>query len=295
MSKHPKMRQGLDNWPPRAKNWPPKKKPTSRSNPHLPSAPMAASNPRAGSAPRNQSNPNDRSAGKNYWINPRYATPEDEATVLYFAYGSNLSERAMQFRCPGAVKVKALTLIGAKLVFRGAADIEVTDDPNDTIEGGVWQITKKHERTLDSYEGASRRNPDVGSYRRTFFELGEGADAKEVLVYKMNDTGVAPPSGRYYDLIVEGYGDFGLDVAKLVQALEQSWINKAHSERTRKRYARTKPKLARISNDTVVMPNCAQSSGLAPEPDELDAWEIDLPHDGAWAWGDSTDMGLRGG
>ena len=42
---------------------------------------------------------------------------------LYFAYGSNLNERQMSYRCPDAIKMGGAQLRGWRLAFSGVADI----------------------------------------------------------------------------------------------------------------------------------------------------------------------------
>jgi hypothetical protein len=171
-------------------------------------------------------------------IGPRY----------YFAYGSNLCVEGMLRRCPDAKKVKALQLRGCKLVFRGVADVEITDNENDWVEGGLWRISSYDESRLDSYEGVSDRKPEDGLYRKLTFPIGNTKDDTvwDCLIYKMNRKGIMPPSEHYFNIIKKGYDDFGLNLDKLNEALAASWDDKDRTPQLNARYDRNgRPPLAR--------------------------------------------------
>ncbi len=122
---------------------------------------------------------------------------------LYFAYGSNLNLGQMQHRCPNARPVGKVAFYGHELTFRGVADI-VKGDPTTRIEGGLWEITPECEIALDKYEGFPRL------YRKIYLA--------GVMTYQMNAYGVSPPSVYYFNTILQGYHDFGLDTAYLYDA-----------------------------------------------------------------------------
>lgn len=162
-------------------------------------------------------------------------------TILYFSYGSNLNVWQMSRRCPSARKIKPLPVYGARLVFRGVADIQITDNPDDVILGGLWRITRGNETTLDRYEGV-----DSHLYTKEYFYLrNKSRHYFPVLYYRMTSSGIFPPSQHYLDSIVEGYLDFGLDLTKLDQALHHAWDDKDKTDDIRQRYLRDRPTLAR--------------------------------------------------
>lgn len=164
------------------------------------------------------------------------------ATSLYWCYGSNLSVRQMARRCPGARKIKALPVYGAKLVFRGVADVLITNNPEDVALGGLWRITAENERALDRYEGVQGRK---GMYTKEYFYLRDKSrHYHAVLYYKMNSEGIFPPSEGYLAGIVDGYTDFGLDLTKLDEAVRRAWDDKHKTEDMRQRWLRTRPALA---------------------------------------------------
>lgn len=117
--------------------------------------------------------------------------------MLYMAYGMNTNRDAMAARCPKATPLGGFYLPDTRLVFRGVADI--MPDRNKVCPVVLWDITEDCLRALDRLEGY----PTL--YGRRKINCGW-------LVYEMNDkTRTSPPSSHYYEMIEQGYKDFGLD------------------------------------------------------------------------------------
>ena len=116
--------------------------------------------------------------------------------MKYFAYGSNMNPSHMQERCPGITRIEKFRLEGFRLVFNYHADIIPEDGCS--VHGGLWQITKDHEKALDGYEGY----PDYyGKYYQDDF-----------MFYRMEQAYAdpEPPAKWYLQMVVEGYHYFGL-------------------------------------------------------------------------------------
>ena len=131
----------------------------------------------------------------------------------YFAYGSNLNMQQMASRTPFATSEGQMYIDNWRLVFRGVADIE--PHQGSRLAVGLWKITKPDEDALDIYEGY----PDM--YRKENI-LG-------MMTYRMNSNRIMPPSKIYFDTILEGYRDFGLDTDLLYDALDDSWTRETSS------------------------------------------------------------------
>ncbi len=115
--------------------------------------------------------------------------------MKYFAYGSNLNIKQMQWRCPNAVPLGAYTLQGYQLVFRVYADIiPVT---NKSVKGGLWEISEKDEKSLDRYEG-------YPTLYKKYYE-------RDIMFYRMiNDVrDLELPSLGYLEGLLEGMENFG--------------------------------------------------------------------------------------
>ena len=90
---------------------------------------------------------------------------------LYFAFGSNLLAERIHIKNPSAVFRSVGKVKGYKLDFGyfsqrwqgGAATI--TEDPDSTVYGIIWELNQEHQETLDKQESV----PTV--YRRIQVEV----------------------------------------------------------------------------------------------------------------------------
>ena len=132
--------------------------------------------------------------------------------MKYFAYGSNLSWRQMQQRCPQAKRLFSARLPNYRLVFIGGSrsssggTASILLQKGEYVLGGVYEIDGACQLALDRHEGYpavyDRMNVIV------FNDLG---DAVEAFTYFKKGRGVEePPSQEYLTLIREGYRDWGL-------------------------------------------------------------------------------------
>jgi hypothetical protein len=135
--------------------------------------------------------------------------------TLLFAYASNLNREHMLERCPAAEVLDTATLAEHRLVFRYGADLE--PHPGAAAVGVVWRLNADDTLALDHYEGC----PSL--YRKDFRHVQlAGGEAVEVMLYRMNREGYAPPPEDYLELIRDGYRDFGLSEVLLDAAVELS-------------------------------------------------------------------------
>jgi len=131
----------------------------------------------------------------------------------------------MRKRCPNARALGSVMLMDAKLVFRNVADVIYA--PGQQVPCGVWRIYRDDEDALDRYEGIRG-----GFYTKEMIELDNG---QEALLYKMNSEAIYPPSHYYYNIMRQGYHDFGLELGYLENALKESYLKKAPTDDTRRR------------------------------------------------------------
>ena len=141
---------------------------------------------------------------------------------LYGAYGSNLNLNQMVRRCPAALPVGSVAIVGMQLAFRGVADIE--HKQGGKVALGLWRITAACETALDIYEGY----PTL--YGKDFISvkgLQESLGTNKVLVYTMNSTDIYPPASSYLQSISQGYKDFDLDTEGLYTAVKDSYARES--------------------------------------------------------------------
>ena len=135
-----------------------------------------------------------------------------ETGVYYFAYGSNLSRRQMQARCPDSRPRCRAVLPGYKRVFKGRSGkwrggvATIEQSPSDEVKGAVYEISEGDLRRLDKCEGYP------GVYDRVHVRVEkEDGDFLEAITYvKLDQSGEIPPSQAYLAVIQQGYSDWGI-------------------------------------------------------------------------------------
>ena len=128
--------------------------------------------------------------------------------MLYFAYGSNLNHHQMKnMRFVGSKFLKKNFLKDYKLVFGHPNKLNkygyanVIEKKGYKVPGGIWQITKQHEKILDQYEEFPK------SYQKKYFYL----KGKKIMFYIMNKFYFKKPPKSYVNTIKEGYKDCNVD------------------------------------------------------------------------------------
>ena len=128
--------------------------------------------------------------------------------MFYFAYGSNLNHhQMMNIRCIGSKFIKIFFLKDYKLSFSHPNKINkfgyanVIKKKGAETPGAIWEITKEHEKILDSYE----QFPFI--YQKEYFNLRE----KKVMYYIMKKYYLKKPPRSYINIINEGYKNCNID------------------------------------------------------------------------------------
>ena len=138
--------------------------------------------------------------------------------MLYFAYGSNLNHRQMNFRCNGSKYLKKFTLKGYKLCFSHMTNNSIYGHANifknkkSKVIGAILNITKKDEKKLDQYEGV-----DYNYYQKEYFNF----NGKKILVYIQKVYYLQKPSSKYLHTIIRGYKDCHIDVKNLKKVVSK--------------------------------------------------------------------------
>lgn len=142
--------------------------------------------------------------------------------MLYVAYGSNMNIDQMNYRCPDSKIVGTGKLRGWKLVFNIHADIVETGNNEDILPVVIWNIADDDWEELDLYEGY----PTYYIRHGVSVEFDNGKE-DYALVYIMSDNckGICPPMEKYFDGIIKGCIDNGIDTEYLYDALEYSYNN----------------------------------------------------------------------
>lgn len=138
--------------------------------------------------------------------------------MFNIAYGSNLSEEQMAYRCPDAVIAGKGVLKDWKLAFGKHATIEPCKGCEVPVL--IWEISEEDEKHLDRYEGFPTY------YVKEYLDVvmtdldGNSPAVVNAMVYIMTDIQkYGQPSSAYYYTIREGYERFGFDLDGLKYAL----------------------------------------------------------------------------
>ena len=136
---------------------------------------------------------------------------------LYIAYGSNTNHELMASRCPDAEFVATTTIKNYRLEFHGTEGnsyLTIVPDNGSEIKVAVWMISEPDEIALDNYEGFPKL------YRKEMFDITINGTFRQALVYIMNDgAGKALPSESYFNCVLDGYVDCGINTEQLFEAM----------------------------------------------------------------------------
>ena len=125
---------------------------------------------------------------------------------LYFAYGSNMDLLQMGDRCPAAVTVGTAELPSYRFIINSRGVATVVADPQSSVQGLLWNISKEDARSLNLYEGVKQ-----GIYKRASVEvrLPDGT-TKKAFIYVAADSKPGKARPGYLDKILSGAEACGL-------------------------------------------------------------------------------------
>ena len=122
--------------------------------------------------------------------------------ILYFAYGSNLSIRQMNYRCPNNSKIGIGQLSGYKWIISARGYANVVKSSNDDVWGVIYEISMLDEEKLDVYEGVSAK-----CYLKDNLEILIDDRIENCLTYVDPVTDIGIPTSIYPNIINEGLLD----------------------------------------------------------------------------------------
>ncbi len=130
--------------------------------------------------------------------------------LLYFAYGSNMDEDQMEFRCPGARLLSKVTMpdYTFRIDSRGVASI--IPKRGAEVTGLLWEVDKYHILSLDRFEGIKG-----GYYRKVGLPLEYEGHTVTAIAYLSNSDcdGQYTPKSGYMEKIIRAAKDHGFDDA----------------------------------------------------------------------------------
>lgn len=141
---------------------------------------------------------------------------------LYLSYGSNINLEQMAFRCPDSKVITKGMISDYELQFKRVATIVPKEGSEVPVL--IWELGEQDELSLDKYEGF----PHL--YRKEDVEVEINGETQKCMAYVMNRGEISPPSKQYFECILQGYMENGLDTNYLIKALEHSLYLQQQSE-----------------------------------------------------------------
>lgn len=131
----------------------------------------------------------------------------------YFAYGMNTNIGQMSMRCPQAVDLGAAVLPNYEFRFARVGD--VLENPEFNCQGVLWDLTPECLKALDRLEGYP------WMYQRKFVTVQHNGQNVQALVYYMvGDNEDEYPSEHYYNMLMQGYREHGIDTKQITDAID---------------------------------------------------------------------------
>ena len=143
---------------------------------------------------------------------------EKEELVLYFGYGSNMSESYMRQYTPSLKYVMNAQLPNFEIQFRkysknmGGGISSIIEKPGGMVYGVMYYITKNEIEALDILEDVP-----LGIYKReTFQVLGEDGKWYAADLYRVSEPkGPYKPAKKYLDIMIAGAIEHNINKAWL--------------------------------------------------------------------------------
>lgn len=125
--------------------------------------------------------------------------------MKYIAYGSNMVEEQMAYRCPNARLIGMGQLPNHRLEFYLHATVERSRAHGASVPVVVWEIDEEDEKNLDHYEGF----PKYYTKHKRKVVMDDGSQI-EGMVYIMNMIRPLIPHASYYNGIRDAYLKLGI-------------------------------------------------------------------------------------
>lgn len=135
--------------------------------------------------------------------------------MFYFAYGSNMNFKQMEERCgkDGFKFIGRAYLEGYSFVYDGysnsrngaVANIVKSDNKNEKVWGGLFEINQECLNKLDTYEGYPH------SYNRKEIKVIDDFNNEyKAWIYLRDSKERGEPSENYRNIVIQGAKDCGL-------------------------------------------------------------------------------------
>jgi len=140
------------------------------------------------------------------------------AKRLYFAYGSNMIETQMAFRCRDATTLGVARLCKHRFIINARGVASITQTQGAVVYGLLWKISEADEKQLDRYEGVG-----TGHYLKSVLPVAvDENETVDALVYVASSDEHGKPRPGYMENVFRAAKDLGFPT----QVLEElkTWL-----------------------------------------------------------------------
>ena len=141
-------------------------------------------------------------------------------TKYYIAYGSNMDEEQMAYRCPEAKLIGKSEIKNYELLFKGSkTGSYATVEPKrgSRVPVLIWEISERDEVRLDLYEGF----PSF-YYKKNLRPIVNGKRITAMIYIMDEKRNLGIPTNYYYNTLAKAYRRFRFDSDILENAYEKS-------------------------------------------------------------------------
>jgi hypothetical protein len=152
----------------------------------------------------------------------------DDGMTLHFAYGSNMSRKGMEARCPGAEAVGPAVLQDYRFIITTDSYASVEPKLGHHVYGVMWRLTPRDLSSLNAYESLQS-----GLYRRAMVPVLIERVRLSALVYlgRTSNEGKARPG--YMEGVLDAAREWELPpdyIASLRRWAPGGWRSPARKE-----------------------------------------------------------------
>ena len=136
---------------------------------------------------------------------------KNKTYTFYFAYGSNMNQEQMKYRCLNSRPLGKVSLLGYRFIINSRGVATIIPHNYSTVNGILWLINLKHELTLDYFEGVKKK-----IYFKKYCYITFLNQRVLSLVYIAFNKVIGNPRKGYLEKVIDGAKSFNA---------KKKWIN----------------------------------------------------------------------
>ena len=135
--------------------------------------------------------------------------------TIHFAYGSNMSRRLMQLRCPTAQAIGVTAVRDWRFIITRDGFASIVPEPGGIVHGVLWRLGPRDLAAINAYESL-----DSGLYIRRTLPVRHCGRTMPALTYMSGRRGAGRPRAGYMKVVEEAARDWDLP-ARYVESLRR--------------------------------------------------------------------------